>query len=414
MALRTVGVKLQADVAGYMASMRQAGTATRGLVGEMDRAAKAGHLDAVASQAAGMGVGLIGAAGMAVKFAADFDKQMSSVSAATNASAADMERMRAAALQAGADTKYSATEAAQGIEELAKAGVSTSAILSGGLSGALDLAAAGGLDVAEAAETAASAMTQFGLAGGQVPHIADLLAAAAGKAQGSVHDMGYALSQSGLVAHQMGLSVEDTTGTLAAFASAGLLGSDAGTSLKTAMLMLANPSEKAADLMTELGINAYNAQGQFVGVTNLAGQLKTQLSTLTQEQRNAALATIFGSDAIRAASVLYEQGSSGIQDWINKVNDQGYAAEVAAKKTDNLAGDVERLQGSLETLSIESASGATSGLRTMVQAADRLVNSVAAIPAPVQNAGVLIAGVGGAALLAAAGTAKLRGRPLRR
>ncbi|MFY1589001.1 phage tail tape measure protein [Micromonospora sp. WMMD734] len=409
MALRTVGVKLQAEVSSYMASIRQAGTATRGLVGEMDRAAKAGHLDAVANQAAGMGVGLIGAAGMAVKFAADFDKQMSSVSAATNASAADMERMRAAALQAGADTKYSATEAAQGIEELAKAGVSTSAILSGGLSGALDLAAAGGLDVAEAAETAASAMTQFGLAGGQVPHIADLLAAAAGKAQGSVHDMGYALSQSGLVAHQMGLSVEDTTGTLAAFASAGLLGSDAGTSLKTAMLMLANPSEKAADLMTELGINAYNAQGQFVGITDLAGQLKSQLSGLTQEQRNAALAQIFGSDAIRAASVLYEQGASGIQDWINKVNDQGYAAEVAARKTDNLAGDVERLQGSLETLSIESASGATSGLRTMVQAADRLVNSVAAIPAPVQNAGVLIAGVGGAALLAAAGTAKLRG-----
>ncbi|MEV4767806.1 phage tail tape measure protein [Micromonospora humida] len=408
MALRTVGVKLTAEVAGYMAGLRQAGTATKGLVGEMDKAAKAGHLDDVANQAAGLGVGLIGAAGMATKFAMDFDKQMSAVGAATHATAGDMERLRQAALRAGADTKYSATEAAQGIEELSKAGVSTTAILSGGLAGALDLAAAGELDVAEAAETAASAMTQFKLSGGQVPHIADLLAAAAGKAQGSVHDMGYALSQSGLVAHQMGLTVEDTTGTLAAFASAGLLGSDAGTSLKTAMLMLANPSEKAADLMTELGINAYNAQGQFVGITNLAGQLKAQLGGLTQEQRNAALATIFGSDAIRAASVLYEQGAGGIQDWINKVNDQGYAAETAAMKTDNLAGDIERLTGSLETLSIESASGATSGLRVLVQGADRLVNSLAAIPAPVQNAGVIVAGIGGAALLAAAGAVKLR------
>ncbi|MFF0823067.1 phage tail tape measure protein [Micromonospora haikouensis] len=408
MALRTVGVKLQAEVSGYMAGLRQAGAATRGLVGEMDKAAKAGRLDEVANQAAGLGLGLVATAGLATKFAMDFEKQMSAVGAATGATAADMERLRQAALQAGADTKYSATEAAQGIEELSKAGVSTSAILSGGLAGALDLAAAGNLDVAEAAETAASAMTQFKLAGSDVPHIADLLAAAAGKAQGSVHDMGFALSQAGLVSAQMGMSIEDTTGTLAAFASAGLLGSDSGTSLKTALLMLANPTEKSADLMAELGINVYDAQGKFVGITSLAGQLQTQLGGLTQQQRNAALATIFGSDAIRAASVLYEQGSKGIQGWITKVNDQGYAAETAAKKTDNLAGDIERLTGSLETLAIESAQGSTSGMRTLVQAADRLVNSLGAIPAPVQNAGVVIAAVGGAALLAAAGAAKLR------
>jgi TP901 family phage tail tape measure protein len=89
--------------------------------------------------------------------------------------------------------------------------VSTADVLGGGLKGALDLAAAGQLSVGEASETAASAMTQFGLKGAAVPHIADLLAAGAGKAQGSVHDMGMALNQSGLVAHQFGLSVEDTT-----------------------------------------------------------------------------------------------------------------------------------------------------------------------------------------------------------
>jgi TP901 family phage tail tape measure protein len=408
-ALRTVGVKLQAEVAGYVAGMRQAGMATRNLVGEMDRAARAGQLDEVAQQAAGVGIGLLAAGGMAVKFGMDFDKQMSAVQAATKATSGDLEKMREAALQAGQTTKYSATEAAQGIEELAKAGISTSAILSGGLAGALDLAAAGGLEVAEAAETAASAMTQFKLRGSDVPHIADLLAAAAGKAQGSVHDMGQALNQAGLVSAQMGLSIEDTVGTLASFASAGLLGSDAGTSLKTAMLMLANPTKESKELMAELGLSVYDAQGQFIGITALAGQLKTQLGGLTQEQRNAALAQIFGSDAIRAASILYEQGAEGIGQWIGKVNDQGYAAETAATKTNNLAGDLERLKGSLETLAIESSTGATSGLRTVVQAADRLVASVSAIPAPIQNAGIILAGVGGAALLAAAGAARLRG-----
>lgn len=408
MALRTVGVKLTADVAGYRASLRQAGTATRDFVGEMDKAAKAGRLDQVADQAGLMGAGMLGAAALTAKFAMDFEKQMSAVQAATKASSADMERLRQAALQAGKDTSFSATEAAQGVEELAKAGVSTTAILTGGLRGALDLAAAGGLDVAEAAETAASAMTQFGLAGADVPHIADLLAAAAGKAQGSVHDMGYALSQAGLVAHQMGLSVEDTTGTLAAFASAGLLGSDAGTSLKTAMLMLANPTDKAKSLMEELGVQTYDASGNFVGITKLAGQLKAQLGGLTQEQRNAALSTIFGSDAIRAASVLYEQGAEGIQGWIDKTNDAGYAAETAAMRTDNLAGDIERLKGSLETLAIESASGPNSGVRVLVQTLDSLVGELSDLPPAVGSTLVVMAALGGATTLLGAGWVKAR------
>ncbi|MEU8186002.1 phage tail tape measure protein [Micromonospora carbonacea] len=406
--MRTVGVKLVADAAQLRTEFRRARDDTRQLIAEMGKAAKAGHLDQVADQATVMGAGLLGAAALTAKFAMDFERQMSAVQAATKASSADMERLREAALQAGKDTSFSATEAAQGVEELAKAGVSTAAILSGGLRGALDLAAAGGLDVAEAAETAASAMTQFGLAGADVPHIADLLAAAAGKAQGSVHDMGYALSQAGLVAHQMGLSVEDTTGTLAAFASAGLLGSDSGTSLKTALLMLANPTDKAKSLMESLGITVYDAQGQFVGITKLAGQLQTQLGGLTQEQRNAALATIFGQDAIRAASVLYEQGAQGIQSWIDKTNDAGYAAETAAMRTDNLAGDIERLKGSLETLAIESASGPNSGVRVLVQTLDSLVGELSSLPPVVGSTLVVMAALGGATSLLGAGWVRAR------
>ncbi|MFB9238679.1 phage tail tape measure protein [Plantactinospora siamensis] len=408
MALRTVGVKLTAEVSSFMAGIRQAGVATKGFTSEMDKAAKSGHLDRVANSAGAVGLSLVGMAGFAIKSSADFEKSMSAVSAATHASAGDIERLRAAALQAGKDTSFSATEAADGITELSKAGVSTADVLGGGLRGALDLAAAGQLGVGEAAETAASAMTQFGLSGKDVPHVADLLAAAAGKAQGSVHDMGYALSQSGLVAHQFGLSVEDTTGTLAAFASAGLLGSDSGTSFKTMLLALANPSAKARDTMQELGIETYDASGKFIGITGLAGQLRDKLSGLTQEQRNSALATIFGSDAIRAASILYDQGAQGIQTWIGKVNEQGYASETAAKMTDNLAGDVERLKGSLETLSIQAGSSSSGGLRTLVRAADQLVGSLSLIPGPVQTAGVAIAGIGGVVLLVGAGMAKLR------
>jgi len=407
-ALRTVGVRLQAEVSGYVNSLRTAQRATRDFASDLDKAAREGKLDAVADQAGRMGLAMTAAAGLVVGAAARFDKAMSSVQAATLASAGEMELLRQAAIDAGRDTAYSATEAAGAIEELAKAGVSTADILGGGLRGALDLAAAGQIDVAEAAEVAASAMTQFRLRGSDVAHVADLLAAGAGKAQGSVRDLGMALSQGGLVAAQMGLSVEDTTGTLAAFASAGLMGSDAGTSLKTALLMLANPTDQARRLMQELGIRVYDANGQFVGIVELAGQLQSRLGTLTQEQRNAALATIFGADAIRSASILYEQGADGIQAWIDKVNDQGYAAETARQKTDNLIGDLERLRGELETLAITSGSGANDGLRALVQGLERIVASLGTLPGPVQTAAVLIAGLGGAALLAAAGWIRLR------
>jgi len=408
MALRTVGVRLAAEVSGYISNLRTAKRATSDFAAELNRAAKAGNLDAVADQARNMGLALTAGFGAVVAVGAKFDQQMSAVQAATHATAAEMEQLRQAALQAGADTSFSATEAAQGIEELAKAGISTGDVLRGGLRGALDLAAAGGIDVAEAAETAASAMTQFRLKGRDVPHVADLLAAAAGKAQGSVRDLSYALSQSGLVASQTGLTIEETTGALAAFASAGLLGSDAGTSFKTMLQRLVAPSGEAARKMQELGIRAFDAQGRFIGLEKFAGNLQTALSGLTDEQRNAALATIFGSDAIRAASVIYQQGEQGIRDWIKAVNDQGYAAETAAARTDNLMGDIERLTGSLETLAIESSTGANQGLRVLVQAADALVGEFSELNPTVGSTVTVLAGLSGVSLLAFAGWAKMR------
>jgi len=353
--------------------------------------------------------GAVVAAGMvtAVKAFADFDEAMSSVKSSTGAPIAELDKLRQAAIDAGSNTKYSATEAAGAINELAKAGVSTGDILNGGLAGALNLAAAGQIDVADAAETAASAMTQFNLKGAAVPHIADLLAAGANKAQGSVDDLGQALAQSGLVASQMGLSVDETIGTLSAFASAGLLGSDAGTSFKTMLLALANPSSKAAQTMSDLGIAAYDAQGNFVGVAGVAEQLKTKLSGLSQEQRDSALATIFGSDAIRAAAILYKDGAQGINDWVSAVDDQGIAAKTAATNMDNLKGDVEQLKGSLETLLITLGGGQIGDwARQGTKDVDGMVDSFNQLPPEVQGLvstlGALVAGiglVGGAALI---------------
>lgn len=331
---------------------------------------------------------------------ADFDKSMSEVQAATHETTGNMNLLREAAVGAGADTAFSASEAAGGIKELAKAGVDTQAILGGGLSGALNLAATDNIEVAKAAEIAASAMTQFKLSGEAVPHIADLLAAGAGKAQGGVEDLGMALNQSGLVANSVGLTIEEATGSLTAFAAAGLTGSDSGTSFKT-MLQSLNPNSKqAAELMDELNISAYDANGSFIGMSEYAGVLQGALKNMSDEQRNAALKTMFGSDAVRAANVLYEEGAAGIQKWEDAVNDAGYAAETAALMQNNLAGDVEKLGGAFDTVFLQSGGTANDALRELVQSAESFIDMVGKIPAPVLNIGAIVTGLaGGAALL---------------
>lgn len=424
MADRRVKVVFSAEVQNYKSSMEaaaktteslkkasdDAGKATEQLGAKSEAAAKAAaeaakkHKDAVenvGTVATVAGAAVLAGVGLAVKSYADFDKQMSSVDAATHETAGNMGLLREAAIKAGADTAFSASEAARGIEQMAKAGVSTKDILGGGLTGALSLAAAGSLDVGKAAEIASSAMTQFKLSGDKLPHVADLLAAGAGKAQGSVEDLGAALNQSGLVASQTGLTIEETTGGLAAFASAGLIGSDAGTSFKSMLQRLNPQSEEASKLMKDLGLSAYDSQGNFIGLSEYAGELQKALGGMTTEQRNATLSTLFGSDAIRAASVLYENGAVGVQKWENAVNDAGYAAETAARMQDNLAGDLEKLGGSFDTVLIQSGSGANDVLRGLVQGLEGLVDTVGKVPGPVLAVGTgLAAVVGGAGLLA--------------
>lgn len=395
---RTIRTILRVEVADFKRGMADAANV-------VDK--NAAGIDTLSNQVGLLGGALTGFAALSVAKFAQFDKQMSSVQAATRSTGAELDSLRQAAIRAGADTAFSATEAAAGIENLAKAGVSTADILNGGLNGALSLAAAGEIEVADAAEIAASALTQFNLKGSDVGHVADLLAAGAGKAQGGVSDMGQALNQAGLIAAQVGLSIEETTGTIAAMASAGLIGSDAGTSLKTSLIALSSPSSVAAKEMERLGISAYDAQGNFIGMEALAGVLQDRLGGLTDQQRNSSLATIFGSDALRTANVLYEEGAKGIAEWTDAVDEQGFAAETAAAQTDNLLGDLERLGGSFDSVLIQSGSGANDSLRTLVQTAEALVDAIGQIPAPVLNATTLIAGGTGLALLGAAGMGKL-------
>lgn len=339
-------------------------------------------------------------AGLAVAAAAAtrFERQISAVGAATGQTGDSLNALRDAALQAGRDTAFSAFEAAQGIEELSKAGLQASDIIGGGLAAALDLAAAGEIEVADAAETIAVALTQFNLRGSEAVRIADGLAAGSASAAGGVQELRQALAQSGLVASQTGLSFEETAAALSAFASAGLLGSDAGTSLRTALLRLTQQSGPAKQELDRIGVSAFDAQGQFVGLADFAGQLRGALEGLTPAQRNATLQIIGGADAVRALNILYDQGQDGIEEWIGTVSESGFAADQAAQRLDNLSGDLQILRGSLETALIGLGQSSQGPLRSLVQDVTTVVNAFAGLPGPVQGAAAAVLGVSGAVL----------------
>ena len=386
-----IDVKVRADTTGLSKGLADAG-------GELDKAkggfskygdAAAGaskatqgfveknkaNMESVGKGAAIMGGAILAGIGVAVHAYSEFAGRMAQVQSLSHASAAEMDVLSKSAMTMGSAFGLSANDVADAEIELVKAGVTVKEMLGGALPGALALASAGQIDVGKATEIATIALTQFNLKGKDVPHVADLLAAGADKALGGVSELGDGLKQGGLIASQFGLTIDDTVGTLSAFANAGLLGSDAGTSMKTMFLSLASPSKQAQKALDDYKISAYDSHGAFIGVTALAGQLHDKLGPLSDAQRNAALSTIFGTDAMRAASVLMKEGSTGIQKWITDVNDQGFAAAQAAGKMNSLNGDFKKLQAAFETGLIGMGAASDGFLRPVVQGITNAINA---------------------------------------
>jgi TP901 family phage tail tape measure protein len=332
--------------------------------------------------------------GLSAKKAMDFESQMSSVKSVMSPDevmqfSGAMEEL---ALQMGAKTKYSAMEAAEGIEELIKAGVSVTDILNGGLEGALSLAVAGELELADAAEIASTALNAFKDDNLSVIRAADLLAGAANASATSVSEMKFGLSMVSAVASGVGLSFEDTSAALAAFAQNGLKGSDAGTSLKTMLLNL-SPSTEAAStqmadlgLLTEKGTSAfYDANGSIKSLADIAQLLKIRLANLSDEQRQMALKTMFGTDAIRAANILYKEGANGINNMVQAMN-KIKSADVAAEKLNNVKGRIEILKGSVETAAISFGNALLPTIDKVVEVIQELTDKFNGLSPEMQEA----------------------------
>lgn len=307
----------------------------------------------------GMGAATMGIGGFLVdsaQKAMDFSYQISNIKALTNMGDAELEQVRKKALDLGAATQFSSIEAAQGMTELLKAGMSVEEVMNGATDAALNLAAAGELSLPEAAEIMSTAMNAFKVT--DAAHAADILAGAANASATDVHELKYALSAVSSVAAGVGMSFDDTNTALAVFAQNGLKGSDAGTSLKT-MLMRLEPTTKSQmdafqqlGLITEQGTSAfYDAEGHMKSLADIAGLLHDRMKDLNPEQQQSLLNDMFGSDAIQGGMIMLKEGAEGVRKMQEEMT-KYTASDVAKTKWENAKGDIVRLQSAFQNFQI--------------------------------------------------------------
>lgn len=360
---------------------------------------------------------------LGVKVAADFGSELSNIKAITGETAENMDKLKKLALKMGADTKFSALEAAQGITELEKAGVSTSQILNGGLSGALSLAAAGDLELADAAEIASTALNAFRKDNLTVAGAANILAGAANASATSVGELKFSLSMASAVASGFGMSFKDVNIALALFAQNGLKGSDAGTSLKSMLMNLQPRTDEQVTAFVKLGLatgklvkvskdgkekyqllsNAFfDSHGNIKNITEISGVLHDKLKGLTNQQRLYALETMFGADAIRAANILFTEGAQGADKMWSSMS-KVTATQVAAEKMNNLKGELEELGGSIETIAISYGDKLTPVIRGLTRGAIAVTNAFGALPEPIQSVIAISSALGAVGLIGIGG-----------
>lgn len=357
--------------------LKKGGSATKAL-GE-------GITELGSSMTLGLTVPIVAAGGAATSMAAGFDDAMSQVQGALGGASTDMDGLRDLALQLGADTVFSATESAQAMVELAKGGLTEAQIKGGALAASMDLAAAGQLNLADAAATTVQMMGSFGLGAGDATRIANALAGAANASSADVSDLTQAMSQCSAQAALAGWSLEDTAAALALFADHGVKGSDAGTSLKTMLQRLAAPTDQAAEAIAAYGLNIRDSNGQMKDISGIADELTGKLGGLSDAERDAALQTIFGSDASRAAAILMQSGSEGLAKYIAATNDATAAETMANAQKGELSWALENMGGAIESASIAFGTALAPAITAVAGVIGNVAEAFASLPAGVQT-----------------------------
>jgi len=299
-------------------------------------------------------LGLGGAITSVLRTGNEFQDSMNRIQGITSATGDEMAKINEKARDLGRAVDLPATsanDAALAMLELTKAGFSVQQAMDAA-KGALQLSAAADIDAAEAAKITGTSLNAFGLEATQASHVTDLLANAANKFPGEMTDFGYSLSQSGAVAKSFGISIEDTTTALGILAQAGIKSSDAGTLIKTMLLSLTDQGKPAQKAIQQLGLELYDQTGKFKGIEYVYKRLNQASKEMTEEQYQAATATLFGTDAARFSGLAAGKAAPNWDEMRKAMDGTGTAAKVADARMQGLPGALELLKNAGQSLGL--------------------------------------------------------------
>ena len=297
------------------------------------------------------GAAAVGIMGASVKKFADFESAMLDMKSVYDPSEIPdglYKNMTDQAKQLGASTKFSAQEAAQGMKELAAAGMKPDQVMKA-ISGTLDLAAAGEMEVAAASEIVSNGLNMFGMSADKAAHFADVLAKAGALGSLSVEDMGNSLKYVGPVAAAAGYSLESVSGALVALSNNGIKGEQGGTVLRGILTNLVAPSTQAAKQLKTLGMTVTDAAGRMKPMSQIVDDFKNKTANLTESQRLAAATTLVGKTNLAGFLALVKTGGAALDKYTNQlIGADGAAKAMAAIKMGGLSGAWELMMGSID------------------------------------------------------------------
>lgn len=311
-----------------------------------------GTLTSVGQKLLPLSTSIAGLGVAAVKTTADFDSEMSKVSAISGATGTDLDKLRGKAREMGAKTKFSASEAAQGMQYMAMAGWKTQDMMDG-LEGIMNLAAASGEDLASTSDIVTDALTAFGLSAKDSSHFSDILAAASSNANTNVSMMGETFKYAAPVLGSLGYTAEDAALAIGLMANAGIKSSQAGTSLRGAITNLAKPTDTVAAAMDKYGISLTDSSGKMLSLRELMEQLRQKLGGLSEAEQAQAAAALFGKNAMSGMLAIINGSDKDFEKLAGAIdNCDGSSEKMANTMNDNLQGQITILISQLQELAI--------------------------------------------------------------
>lgn len=338
-------VRLRADASEFEETMQNIGGEIQGAGRNMQSAGK-GMMKNVTAP-------LVGVAGAAVAVGVGFDDQMARVQAISGATGDDFEVLRGTAQELGSTTRFSASEAAEGLEYLALAGWDANE-MAGGLGGVLSLASAAGMDLGRTSDIVTDTMSAFGIAAEDSGEVADMFATTQANANTNVAQLGEALSKAGPTVAAMGLGLDDTQAALGLMADQGLKGSRAGTALQAVMRDLSANAEDGTVSFGDFDVALYDAEGNMRDFGDILGDLEGGLEGMSQEQRNAALSSVFQQQALQGINPLLGEGSDRYEELRTSIQEsEGASDRMSDTMEGTLGGSFRALKSQVEGVLIQ-------------------------------------------------------------